>query len=67
MGRDGAKGLLRLARLGAMTLAQDEASCAVYGMPGEAVRLGAVRHQSTPAEIARRLVRWTREGRNPAA
>jgi two-component system chemotaxis response regulator CheB len=42
MGNDGAKGMLALKRAGAMTLAQDEASCVVYGMPREAVRLGAV-------------------------
>ncbi len=42
MGSDGAKGMLALKRAGATTLAQDEASCVVYGMPREAVRLGAV-------------------------
>ena len=42
MGDDGARGLLELKQSGAATLAQDEASCVVYGMPKEAVRLGAV-------------------------
>ena len=41
MGKDGAKGLLNLRLQGACTLAQDEASCIVYGMPKEAVRLQA--------------------------
>jgi two-component system chemotaxis response regulator CheB len=41
MGRDGAQGLLELKRSGALTLAQDERSSIVWGMPGEAVRLGA--------------------------
>ena len=41
MGRDGAQGLLDLKRMGAITLAQDERSSVVWGMPGEAVRLGA--------------------------
>jgi chemotaxis response regulator CheB/chemotaxis methyl-accepting protein methylase len=41
MGRDGAQGLLELKRNGALTLAQDERSSIVWGMPGEAVRLGA--------------------------
>lgn len=41
MGRDGAQGLLELKRNGALTLAQDERSSVVWGMPGEAVRLGA--------------------------
>ncbi|MEO1528057.1 MAG: chemotaxis response regulator protein-glutamate methylesterase [Planctomycetota bacterium] len=42
MGDDGAKGLLAMKQAGAVTLAQDEASCVVYGMPKEAVRVGAV-------------------------
>jgi len=41
MGDDGAKGLLELKQAGAFTVAQDEQSCVVYGMPKEAVKLGA--------------------------
>jgi two-component system, chemotaxis family, protein-glutamate methylesterase/glutaminase len=41
MGADGAQGLLRMKQAGARTLAQDEASCVVFGMPREAIRLGA--------------------------
>lgn len=41
MGRDGASGLLEVRRAGGSTIAQDEASCVVYGMPREAVLLGA--------------------------
>jgi two-component system, chemotaxis family, protein-glutamate methylesterase/glutaminase len=41
MGDDGARGLLRLREAGAFTVAQDRESCVVYGMPREAVRLGA--------------------------
>lgn len=42
MGDDGALGLLEMRKAGARTVAQDEASCVVYGMPKEAVRRGAV-------------------------
>lgn len=42
MGADGAQGMLRMKEGGAKTIAQDEASCVVFGMPKEAIRLGAV-------------------------
>jgi two-component system chemotaxis response regulator CheB len=42
MGADGAKGMLAMKNSGAYTMAQDEATCVVYGMPKEAVKLGAV-------------------------
>jgi two-component system chemotaxis response regulator CheB len=42
MGKDGARGMLEMHRAGAYNFAQDEASCIVYGMPREAVALGAV-------------------------
>jgi two-component system chemotaxis response regulator CheB len=41
MGKDGATGLLEMRRAGAMTLAQDEETSVVFGMPREAIRLGA--------------------------
>jgi two-component system chemotaxis response regulator CheB len=41
MGRDGAAGLLEVRRSGGFTIAQDEATSIVYGMPREAVLLGA--------------------------
>jgi two-component system chemotaxis response regulator CheB len=42
MGADGAAGLLSMKRAGARTYAQNEASCVVFGMPREAIRIGAV-------------------------
>jgi two-component system chemotaxis response regulator CheB len=42
MGDDGAKGMLEMKEAGAYNIAQDEASCVVYGMPAEAVKLSAV-------------------------
>lgn len=56
MGRDGAKGMLALFSAGSYTIAQDEASCVVYGMPREAVALGGVRESAALGEIAARLL-----------
>jgi two-component system chemotaxis response regulator CheB len=42
MGDDGAKGMFEMKQAGAYTVAQDEASCIVFGMPKEAIKLGAV-------------------------
>jgi two-component system, chemotaxis family, protein-glutamate methylesterase/glutaminase len=53
MGRDGAKGLLELQRAGGATVVQNEETSVVFGMPGEAVRLGAAAHVLPPEEIAR--------------
>jgi two-component system chemotaxis response regulator CheB len=44
MGDDGAQGLLEMREAGAFTVAQDEASCVVFGMPREAIKRGAARH-----------------------
>jgi two-component system chemotaxis response regulator CheB len=44
MGGDGARGLLAMKQGGAVTIAQDEASCVVFGMPKEAIKLGCVDH-----------------------
>lgn len=41
MGSDGARGLLKMKNAGATTIAQDEATCVVFGMPKEAIRVGA--------------------------
>ena len=55
MGRDGASGLLQMRDRGAVTFAQDESSCTVYGMPREAALLGAAAHVLPPNRIAGRL------------
>jgi two-component system chemotaxis response regulator CheB len=53
MGRDGATGLLALRRAGGVTIVQDEASCVVFGMPKEAIAVGAAQHILPPNAIAR--------------
>jgi two-component system chemotaxis response regulator CheB len=57
MGSDGAQGLLRMKRAGAPTIAQDEATSVVFGMPREAIRLGAADRvlplQAIPSAIVR--------------
>jgi two-component system chemotaxis response regulator CheB len=52
MGDDGARGLLEMHRAGAFTVAQDEATCVVHGMPREAVALGAVHREAPLSSIA---------------
>lgn len=52
MGRDGADGLQQMKEMGAYTIAQDQESSIVYGMPGEAVAKGAVEKILSPAGIA---------------
>lgn len=56
MGRDGASGLLALRHAGAHTIAQDEASSVVWGMPREAVLLGAAQRVLPITEIAGEIV-----------
>lgn len=60
MGRDGAAGMLAIKQAGGMTLAQDEASCVVFGMPREAARLGAVQRMLPLAAIGPQLNALTR-------
>jgi two-component system chemotaxis response regulator CheB len=70
IGRDGAAGLLALRQRGAVTIGQDEATSAVYGMPAAALALGAVEYQLPLAEIAPvlcRLVLGARSAGRPAA
>ena len=62
MGRDGARGLLQLRQAGALTIAQNEASCVVYGMPREAVALGAAQQVLALEEIGGAIVRLAARG-----
>ncbi len=57
MGADGARGLLRMREAGARTIAQDEASCVVYGMPREAALLGAAMEVLPLDRVAAALLR----------
>ena len=56
MGKDGARGLLAMRRAGAMTVAQDEASSVVWGMPRAALDLGAVQLVLSATSIRDRLL-----------
>nr|WP_322058869.1 chemotaxis response regulator protein-glutamate methylesterase [Paraburkholderia sp. J63] len=56
MGRDGAAGLLEMRQAGAFTLAQDEASCIVFGMPREAIAMGAADEVAPLADMSRRVM-----------
>jgi two-component system chemotaxis response regulator CheB len=67
MGTDGARGLLALKRAGAATIAQDEQSCVVYGMPREARRLDAVGTIASLADIAGILTRTVKPRAGVAA
>jgi two-component system chemotaxis response regulator CheB len=68
MGRDGAAGLLALRHAGALTIAQDEASSVVFGMPREAIEMGAVDRILALDQIAAALTAVASEtepGRKP--
>jgi two-component system, chemotaxis family, protein-glutamate methylesterase/glutaminase len=58
MGDDGARGLLEMRNSGSHTLAQDEASSVVYGMPREAVKCGAVAQSVALDGISDEIVKW---------
>lgn len=58
MGRDGALGMRAIRRAGGHTIAQDAASCAIYGMPRAAVELGAVAEVLPPERIAEAIRAW---------
>jgi two-component system response regulator WspF len=66
MGSDGALGLLRLRRLGWHTIAQDQASCVVYGMPKAAADRGAACQVLPLAQIPEAVLGRTRSFQHPA-
>lgn len=57
MGGDGAKGMKRMRDTGAETIAQDEASCVVFGMPKEAIKLGGAVHTLPLDQIPQHIVK----------
>jgi two-component system chemotaxis response regulator CheB len=61
MGDDGAAGLLEMHDAGAVTVAQDEATCVVYGMPKEAVKRGGVDHVTPLDRIADGILQFGAE------
>jgi two-component system, chemotaxis family, protein-glutamate methylesterase/glutaminase len=67
MGDDGAQGLLRMRRMGARTIVQDKASCAVFGMPRAAMELGAAEHVMALTSIAPFLSQAVKGGLNTPA
>ena len=66
MGRDGASGMRELKDTGAFTVAQDEGTCVVFGMPKEAIAQGGVEEVLPLERIGLRMVEWCR-GRGPAS
>jgi two-component system chemotaxis response regulator CheB len=56
MGDDGAAGMLEMRKAGAHTIAQDEESCVVFGMPKEAIKRGAVERTVQLSEISREIL-----------
>ena len=67
MGTDGASSLLELRTAGARTICQDEASCVVFGMPREAIRLGAAQMILPLDQIASYVERFANEVAVPGA
>jgi len=61
MGRDGAYGMLTIKRANGYTIAQDEASSTIFGMPRAAIQLGAAREVLPASQIAERLVSLIKE------
>lgn len=63
MGADGAQGLLEMRKRGAYTVAQDEATSIVFGMPKEAIRLGAADDIAPLEQMPERIVSFLQDGK----
>jgi len=63
MGRDGASGLQRLRAAGGPTIVQDEESSVVFGMPAEAIRVGAAEYVLSPEQIVGTIRALVNQGR----
>jgi two-component system chemotaxis response regulator CheB len=61
MGSDGAKGLRHMRQAGAHTIAQDEASCIVFGMPKEAIKCGAAETIAPLNQVADRMIKFAQQ------
>lgn len=61
MGKDGAQGMLEIRQAGGYTVAQNEATCVVYGMPREAVAIGGAEDILPLGEIAEALLQQARK------
>lgn len=61
MGKDGAKGMLELRNLGVRTIAQDEETSVVFGMPKEAINIGGAEFVEPIGNIAERITLLTNQ------
>jgi len=61
MGDDGAEGMLKMKQSGAINIAQDEASCVVFGMPKEAIRHGGVDHVVSLSKIPEAILKYAQQ------
>jgi two-component system, chemotaxis family, protein-glutamate methylesterase/glutaminase len=66
MGKDGASAMVEMKQMGAYNIAQDEATCVVFGMPAEAIALGAVDAVLPVQDIAARVMQYLGMGQTRA-
>jgi two-component system chemotaxis response regulator CheB len=66
MGDDGARGLQEMRGMGSLTIAQDEASCVVFGMPKEAIQRNAASHIRPLGKMAGEIIAFSRKAGSAA-